>query len=162
MRELERDALEVVVSQHEETRRGAQGRVLRMALAANVPERRKKLDAAMLALVKKGLVISGPLGWVPTEDARAALAGADDDGAGEITGAGAGEALPEAAEYPATVERVGQPVTEDLIERCAVLVRRELAQATTRWDAGDHTVRDELAWLLETARQLMQAGAGHD
>lgn len=160
LRKLEREALEVVVSQHEETRRGAQGRVLRMVLSANAPERRKKLDAAMLALVKKGLVISGPLGWVPTEDARAALAGADDEM--ELTGAGAGEPLPEVAEYPATVERVGQPVTADLIERCAVLVRRELAQATTRWDAGDHTVLDELAWLRETARQLVQAGAGHD
>lgn len=157
LRKLEREALEVVVSQHEETRRGAQGRVLRMVLSANAPERRKKLDAAMLALTKAGLVISGPNGWVPTEDARATLAGADDEGAGEITGAGAGE-----VQYPVPAERIGQPVTEDLIERCAVLVNRELAQATTRWNAGDHTVLDELAWLRETARQLVQVGTGHD
>lgn len=170
LRKLEREALEVVVSQHEETRRGAQGRVLRMVLSANAPERRKRLDAAMQTLVKKGLVISGPNGWVPTEDARPALDAADDDSEATATirnsrtvaGDGTGEALPDAVEYPATVERVGEPVSPELLERCAVLVNRELAQATTRWNAGDHTVLDELAWLRETARQLVQVGTGHD
>lgn len=83
----ERDALEVVVSQHKETRRGAQGRVLRMALAANGPARRRALDDAMQSLLRRGL-----------------------------------------------------------------------AQATCRWHAGDQTVMGELAWLRETAQQLVAAG----
>lgn len=52
---MEREALEVVVSQDEETRRGAQGRVVRMVLSATAPTRRAELDRAMQSLKRRGL-----------------------------------------------------------------------------------------------------------
>lgn len=146
----EREALEVIVSEHGETRRGARGGVIRMALGAKGHDRRRQVDDALLALTKAGLVISGPNGWVPTDDARPALAGADGDGTGE--------ALPEAAEYPATVERIGEPVSPELLERCAALISMQLRKSYQQWQGGDAQAVNDIAWLRETAQMIVDAG----
>lgn len=55
LNKTEREALEVIVSEHGETRRGARGGVIRMALGAKGHDRRRQVDDALL-------VIRGP-GW---------------------------------------------------------------------------------------------------
>lgn len=95
-------------------------------------------------------MIRGPNGWVPTDDARPALAGADGDGTGE--------ALPEAAEYPATVERIGEPVSPELLERCAALISMQLQKSLRMWEGGDAQAVNDIAWLRETAQMIVDAG----
>lgn len=77
----------------------------------------------------------------------------------EVAGTGAGQPLPEIT-YPAQVERLGTPLFADLLERCAAMHLVLLAQAREARKAGDPSADRELAWLIETGEQLLQAGGG--
>lgn len=115
------------------------------------------------------LVIDGLYGcWVPTDDARPALDAADDDSeptatirnSRTVAGDGTGDALPEATEYPATIERVGEPVSPELLERCAALISMQLKKSYQRWQGGDALAVDDIKWLRETAQMIVDAGGG--
>lgn len=162
---LEFQVLEALVEQYAETRNGTQTALVKAACNARTGVRRAQVADALLAMQKRGLVIGGPRGWVPTDEARAALAGADDHDeptatireSRSVEGDSTGEALP-AVEYPATVERVGQPVTGELLERCTALVQRQLKKSTRMREGGDAAAVADIAWLRETAQMIVDAG----
>lgn len=161
---FERKVLALVRDQHTETQRGARGGIVFAGMGAKAKDRKQRVLDALESLKKAGLLISGPYGWVPSQDAAAALD--DADGAEEeertdsmlaaIQGDGAGATLPPVT-APA-VEQIGEPVTDELLNRCAAMHRALLAQAEEAYAAGDPDAWRELRWLMETGSQLLAAG----
>lgn len=64
----------------------------------------------------------------------------------------------EAQEFSGTVERIGAPLPDDLLKRCAVMNATLLAQAKQAHEAGEPEAWRDLHWLMETAQQLVALG----
>ncbi|PKG49623.1 hypothetical protein [Halomonas sp. MES3-P3E] len=55
----------------------------------------------------------------------------------------------------ASIERIGAPLPSDLLNRCAAMNTTLLAQAEQAYVAGDPDAWRDLAWLIETGKQLV-------
>ena len=64
-------------------------------------------------------------------------------------------ALPE---FNGTVERIGVPLPDDLLNRCAAMTATLLAQAEQAYAGGELEAWRDLHWLMETGKQLVAAG----
>lgn len=162
---LEREVLEALADQYAETRRGTRTEIVKAACNARNGKSRARVVDALVAMQRRGLVIGGPMGWVPTAEAVASLEGQlAEDGeptavtcpacsvhegeyhdpecpavnaftAGRIQGDGTGQALP-AIEYPGSVERLSpDPLPLDLLHRCAAMQMTLMADARHRYEA---------------------------
>jgi len=77
--------------------------------------------------------------------------------AGRIHGGGDGEALG-IIEYPASLERLGPPISLELLNRCAAMHLALLPEVQGAYERGEEGAAAELAWMIETGRQLLAAG----
>ncbi|MFI2816792.1 hypothetical protein [Vreelandella piezotolerans] len=182
---VERQVLELICDQHRQTRRGARAAIVHIGMNAKSGQQKARIVEVLHGLKKRGLLVMGPDAWVPTSEGEAALGEEVPVAAPKVEeqpkhcdeckavltpdeveflegSCSACETKAfqeaEAQEFSATVERVGTPLPDDLLNRCAVMNATLLAQAKQAHEAGEPEAWRDLHWLMETAQQLVALG----
>ncbi len=166
---VERQALELICDEHRQTRRGAKTSIVHVGMNAANSQQKARIVDVLLTLKKRGLVVFGYESWLPTGEGEGALWAVASQ-AVAISSEEQQEAKPcsdcetkafqeaEAQEFSAKVERIGSPLPDDLLNRCAVMNATLLAQAKRAHEAGEPEAWRDLHWLVETAQQLVALG----
>ena len=177
---VEREVLEVICEEHRQTHRGAKALIVHVGMNAKTGEQKARIVDVLHALQKRGLLVAGADTWLPTTEGKAALAGAPakakQDEAPKRCG-GCDEVLTACEltllediclicetkavlddgeqKLGGTVEHPADPLPDDLLNRFAVMNATLLAQAEQAYVAGDPDAWRDLAWLIETGKQLV-------
>jgi len=56
------------------------------------------------------------------------------------------------------LERLGPPISLELLNRCAAMHLALLPEVQGAYERGEEGAAAELAWMIETGRQLLAAG----
>lgn len=183
---VEREVLEVIHEEHRQTRRGAKALIVHVGMNAKTGEQKARVTDVLHALKKRGLVmLMDGTWWIPSREGEAALGDVEATPEGAPTRLGLtcsecdssltseeleylegncsacetrafnGVVVPE---FSGTVERIGAPLPDDLLNRCAAMNATLLAQAEKAHAAGDADAWRDLAWLMETGKQLVAVG----
>lgn len=162
---VERQVLEVICEEHRQTRCGAKALIVHVGMNAKTGEQKARIVDVLHALQKRGLLVAGADTWLPTAEGKAALtvapAEAKQDEAPTAVETTARPAPPSPLPFgacSASIERIGAPLPSDLLNRCAAMNAALLAQAEQAYVAGDPEVWRDMAWLIETGKQLVAAG----
>lgn len=148
---VEREVLDLIFDEHRQTRRGAKALIVHAGMNAKTGEQKARVTDVLHALKKRGLVmLMDGTWWIPTGKGVEEIA---IDPADLDPYHFAHDELP-----IASIERIGAPLPDDLINRCAAMNAALLAQAESAHAAGDADAWRDLAWLMETGRQLVAVG----
>lgn len=154
---VERQVLEVICEEHRQTRRGAKEKIVLIGMNAANHQQKARIVDVLHALKKRGLLVAGADSWVPTSEGTAALTDVDDT---NVVDMAAEVKQVEAQEFMGAVERIGAPLPDELLNRCAAMNATLLAQAKQAHEAGDAEAWRDLYWLMQTAQQLVALGGG--
>lgn len=152
---VERQVLELICDEHQQTRRGAKTSIVHVGMNAVTSHQKARIVDVLLALKKRGLVVFGYETWMPSIEGERALRGAS------VSNQSAQPAPPTPLpieDCPASVERIGAPMPDELLNRCAAMNAALLAQATRSYEAGVPGAWRDMNWLAETGKQLLALG----
>lgn len=185
---VEREVLEVIHEEHRQTRRGAKALIVHVGMNAKTGEQKARVTDVLHALQKRGLVmLMDGTAWIPSREGEAALGDVEATPVdtptycSECNSALTSEDLslldrrefkPEeikaaqeaaASKWADDMTRLimgTDRISDDLLNRCAAMNATLLAQAEKAHAAGDADAWRDLAWLMETGRQLVAVGGG--
>ncbi len=157
MTHYEREALEVILGDHRQTRRPVAEAMIDIGCNVRALAEKTAVRRALDRLRYKGLVGAAAGGWVPTPKALAP-GGVDMVEEGPPTPREIGADMAEAPDTTAYALVQPSPVTPELINRCATMHLVLLEQARLAYEQGQEGASQELAWLIETGNQLVAAG----
>lgn len=175
---VERQVLTLVCDEHRQTRRGAKALIVHVGMNAKTGQQKARIVDVLHALKKCGLLVASADSWVPTSEGEAALCDEApvmppvcDECKAVLTpdeleflesSCSACETkafhVAEFQEFSGTVERIGAPLPDDLLNRCAAMNAALLAQAKQAHEQGEPEAWRAMAWLIETGKQLIAAG----
>ena len=185
---VERQVLALICDEHRQTRRGAKTSIVHVGMSVKDTKQKARIVDVLVALKKRGLVVFGDEAWLPTREGEGALwavasqavaiASEEQQEAKPCSECGkplTGDEIgflehtcndcetkafqeAEAQEFSATVERIGAPLPDDLLNRCAAMNATLLAQAKQAHEQGEPDAWRDLHWLMETANQLVALG----
>lgn len=173
---VERQVLALICDEHRQTRRGAKIAIIYAGMGATTYQQKARIVDVLQSLKNRGRLAlgAGPDVWVPVGDCMSSPeAPKPCSDCGKPLTAEELEYLEnacsacetkafheaEAQEVSYTVERIGAPLPDELLNRCAAMNAALLAQAEKAYDAGQPGACQDLAWLLETGKQLVAAGS---
>ncbi|WP_027967302.1 hypothetical protein [Halomonas halocynthiae] len=179
---VEHQVLALICDEHRQTHRGAKIPIIYAGMGATTYQQKARIVDVLHSLKNRGRLALGvgPDVWVPVNDARLSLHNQSiepkptcfkctielcefdakqyghicNDCFKQLTA----DSEAEAQEYSSTVERIGAPLPDELLNRCAAMNAVLLAQAEKAHSAGDPEAWRDLAWLIETGKQLVAAG----
>ncbi|UQI41906.1 hypothetical protein [Vreelandella venusta] len=152
---VEHQVLALICDEHHQTRRGAKTSIVHVGMNAVTSQQKARIVDVLLALKKRGLVVFGDEAWLPTTEGEGALRGAS---VPSHSAQPAPPTPPPIEDCPASVERIGAPMPDELLNRCAAMNAALLAQATRSYEAGVPGAWRDMNWLIETGKKLLALG----